>query len=125
MYEWVAESTRGRGSSDWTPWHWAMTGLALYAVLVGFFVGRKLTRRSEEAFIEDPSNPKAFKLWEIGHLIRLASAEAVAVWGAAVRILLGEALWQASFFYAAGLFLLLLWTPRMGKPAKARLSTGN
>ena len=94
-----------------------MTGLALYAALVGFFVGRKLMYRSEEALAREVSNPKALKLWETGHLIRLACAEAVVVWGVAIRMLLGGTLWQASFFYAVGLFLLLLWTPRRAEPA--------
>jgi|ERR1019366_9164356 hypothetical protein len=113
MYEWVAESTRGRGSSDWTLWHWVMTGLALYAAAVGFFFGRRMIPRSEEAIAKTVSDPKALKQWEAGHLIRLASAEAIAVWGVALRMVLGGTLWQASFFYAVGLLLLLLWTPRM------------
>jgi F0F1-type ATP synthase membrane subunit c/vacuolar-type H+-ATPase subunit K len=113
LFGWVAESVRGRGSSDWTLWHWVMTGLALYAALGGFFLRRKLMRRSEEALAKDASNPKALKQWQAGHLIGFASAEAIVIWGVVVRMVLGGALWQASLFYAAGLFLLLLWTPRM------------
>jgi hypothetical protein len=109
----VAESVRGRGSNDWTLWHWVMTGLALYAALVGFFFRRKLLRRSEEALAKDASNPKALNQWQAGHLMGFASAEAIVLWGVVVRMVLGGALWQASLFYAAGLFLLLLWTPRM------------
>lgn len=112
LFGWVAESVRGRGSSDWTLWHWVMTGLALYAALGGFFLRRKLMRRSEEALAKDASNPKALKQWQAGHLIGFASAEAIVIWGVVVRMVLGGALWQASLFYAAGLFLLL-WTPRM------------
>ncbi len=113
LFVWVAESIRGRGSNDWTLWHWVMTGLALYAALVGFFFRRKQLRRSEEALAKDASNPKALKQWQAGHLMGFASAEAIVLWGLAVRMVLGGALWQASLFYAAGLFLLLLWTPRM------------
>ena len=109
----VAESVRGRGSNHWTLWHWVMTGLALYAALVGFFFRRKLLRRSEEALAKDASNPKALNQWQAGHLMGFASAEAIVLWGVVVRMVLGGALWQASLFYAAGLFLLLLWTPRM------------
>lgn len=117
MYEWVAESTRGRGSSDWTLWHWIMAGLALYSGGVGFFFGGRLIARSEETLAKTASNPKVLKQWEAGHLIRLASAEAIAVWGVAVRMFLGGTLWQASLFYAVGLLLLMLWTPRMARPA--------
>jgi hypothetical protein len=109
----VAESVRGRGSNDWTLWHWVMTGLALYAAWVGFFFRRKLLRRSEEALTKDASNPKALKQWQAGHLMGFAFAEAIVLYGVVVRMVLGGALWQASLFYAAGLFLLLLWTPRM------------
>ena len=49
---------------------------------------------------------------EVGQIIGLAMAEGVVQWGLVVRMILGGALWQASSFYAAGLFLLLLWAPR-------------
>jgi hypothetical protein len=113
LFGWVAESVRGRGSNDWTLWHWVMTGLALYSASVGFILRPKMLRRSEEALAKDASNPKALKQWQAGHLIGFASAEAIVLWGVVVRIVLCGALWQASLFYAAGLFLLLLWTPRM------------
>jgi len=32
--------------------------------------------------------------------------------GLVVRMVFGGAFWQASLYYAAALFLLLLWTPR-------------
>ena len=113
LFAWIAESVRGRGSNDWTLWHWLMTSLALYAALAGFFLRRKLMRRSEEALSKDATNPKALKQWQAAHLIGFASAEAIVIWGVVVRMVLGGALWQASLFYVAGLFLLLLWTPRM------------
>ena len=47
-------------------------------------------------------------------LIVLAMAEAVAWYGLVVRMVLQGTLRQASLFYAAGLFLLLLWTARRG-----------
>src|ERR1035437_4171049 len=88
----VAESVRGRGSNHWTLWHWVMTGLALYAALVGFFFRRKLLRRSEEALAKDASNPKALNQWQAGHLMGFASAEAIVLWGVVVRMVLGGAL---------------------------------
>ncbi len=109
----VAESGRGRGNNDWTLWHWVMTGLAVYATLVGFSFRRKLLRRSEEALAKDASNPRALKQWQAGQFLGFAFAENIAIWGVLVRMVLGGALWQASLFYGAALFLLLLWTPRM------------
>jgi|SRR5277367_3201254 len=113
LFGWVAESVHGRGSNDWTLWHWLMTGLALYAVLGGFFLRRKLMRRSEEALAKDASNPKALKQWQAGQLIGFACAEAIVLYGVVVRMVIGGALWQASLFYAVGLLLMLLWTPRL------------
>ncbi len=90
-----------------------MTGLAVYATLVGFSFRRKLLRRSEEALAKDASNPRALKQWQAGQFLGFAFAENIAIWGVLVRMVLGGALWQASLFYGAALFLLLLWTPRM------------
>ena len=113
FFGWIGESIRGHGSSDWTLWHWLMTGLALYAGLTGFFFRRTLMRRSEDALAKDATDPKALKQWETGQLIGMSMAEGVVVMGFVVRVVLGGVLWQASMFYAAGLLLLLLWTPRM------------
>jgi F0F1-type ATP synthase membrane subunit c/vacuolar-type H+-ATPase subunit K len=90
-----------------------MMGLALYGAVGGFFLRRKLMRCSEEALRMDAANPKALKQWQAGHIIGFASAESIVIWGVALRMVLGGTLWQASLFYAGGLFLLLLWTPRM------------
>jgi len=79
--------------------------------LGGFRLRRRFLQRSGEELAKDASNLKALKEWEAAHLIGLASAEAIVIWG--VRMVLGGALWQASLFYATGLLLLLLWTPRM------------
>jgi F0F1-type ATP synthase membrane subunit c/vacuolar-type H+-ATPase subunit K len=109
----IAEIGREPGSSDWTLRHWLVMGLALWAALGGFRFRRRMIHRSEEALAEDASNPKALKQWEAGNVVVLAMAESIVLWGLVVRMVLGGALWQASLFYAAGLLLLLLWTPRM------------
>ena len=113
---WVAEIGRNPGSNDWTLRYWVVTGLALWTALGGFRVRRRVIFRSSQALAKDSSNPKALRQWEVGHVIGLAMAEGVVQWGLVVRMVLGGALWQASLFYAAGLLLLLLWTPRMPTP---------
>ena len=95
-----------------------MAGLALYAALGGFFFRRTLMRRSEDALAKDATDPKALKQWETSQIIGMSMAEGVVVMGLVVRVVLGGTLWQASLFYAVGLLLLLLWTPRLPtKPA--------
>ena len=112
LFAWVAESGRGHGSDAWTSWHWVMVGFSVYAAVGGFFIRRRMIPRSEEALSNEP-NPRAVKQWEMGQLVGLSMAEGVVVCGVVVRVFLGGALWQASLFYAVGLFLLLLWTPRL------------
>jgi len=110
---WITQSVCNYGCSDWTLWHWVMAGLALWAVFGGFQIRGRAIRRSEEALARDTSNPKALRQWQAGQIIGMAFAEAIVFYGAVVRMVLGGTLWQASPFYAAGLFLLLLWSPQM------------
>jgi hypothetical protein len=113
IFGFVAEIGRASGSSNWTLRHWLVTGVALYAALLGFRFRYRMTRRSGEALAKDASNLKALRQWEVANLIGLAMANCVALWGLVIRMVLGGTLWQASLFYAAGLFLLLLFTPRL------------
>jgi hypothetical protein len=69
--------------------------------------------RSQQALAKSASDPKALKQWESGHIIGMAFAENMVLWGLVVRMVLGGALWQALLFYTAGLILLLIWTPRL------------
>jgi hypothetical protein len=91
----------------------AVTGLALWTAFGGFRLRRRIIGRSEKALAKNASDTKALKQWEAGQIIGLAFAEAIVLWGVVLRVVLSCALWQASLFYAAGLFLQLLWTPRM------------
>jgi F0F1-type ATP synthase membrane subunit c/vacuolar-type H+-ATPase subunit K len=111
MFVWVAELGRDPGESGWTWKHWLVTALVLWGVFGGSRVRHRILIRSEKELVTDVSNPKALKQWESGHILGLAFAESVALWGLVVRMVLGGALWQASIFYAAGFILLLLWTP--------------
>jgi hypothetical protein len=112
IFGWVAEIDRDPGNNDWTWRHGVVAGLALWVALEGFRFRRRLLDRSSQELAKDSSDPKALKHWEIGNIIGLAMAEAVVQWGLVVCMVLGGALWQASLFYAVGLVLLLLWTPR-------------
>lgn len=108
----IAEAVCGRGNSDWTPRHWLVTGLAIWAASVGFRFRPRLLRRAAETLANDAASSKGLKQWEAGNGIGFLMAAGVAGWGLVIRFLLGGAVWQASIFYAAGIFLLLLWTPR-------------
>jgi hypothetical protein len=90
-----------------------VAALALWVALGGFRFRRRLLNLSSRELARDSSSLKALKHWEVGNVIELAMAEGVVLWGLVLRMVLGGALWQASFFYAVGLGLLLLWTPRI------------
>jgi len=109
---WVAQSSCPSNSSDWTLWHWVITGLAVYSAFVGFFYRRKLMRSSEAALRGDASNSKALKQWQAAQIVSMAAAEAIAFYGVVLQMVLGSPLSQASSFYTIGLLLLLLWRPR-------------
>jgi hypothetical protein len=113
IFGWVAEFDRGPGSGDWTRRHWWVTGLAIWVASAGSRLRHRLIRKSEDSLKQDPFNTKTLKQWEARNVMVLAMAEGVFMWGLIVRMVLNGALWQASIFYAVGLVLLLLWTPRM------------
>jgi hypothetical protein len=113
LYVWFAENIQPRCDSNWTSRHWAVTGLAVWTAFGGFRLRRRIIGRSEKALAKNASDTKALKQWEAGQIIGLAFAEAIVLWGVVLRVVLSCALWQTSLFYAAGLFLQLLWTPRM------------
>jgi hypothetical protein len=119
---WLAEIGRSRGSSDWNWRHWLVAGLAFWAVSGGFRLRHRLAQGSGEALTKDASNPKGLRQWEVGQVIGLATAEAAALWGLMIRMVLDGAFWQASLFYAAAFFLLPLWTPRMPITSASTLS---
>jgi len=117
LVAWVAQNSCPSASNDRTLWHWVITGLALYSALVGFSFRRKLMRRSEDAPRNDASNPKAVRQWRAAHFVGWAAAEAIAFYGVVLQMVLGGSIWEASFFYAVALLLLLLWTPRRSTTA--------
>ena len=113
LFGWFAEFHRAPGTSGWTLRHWFVIGLALWGVSAGFRLRHRLISVSARLLAQDSSNLNGLKKWQAGNVIGLAVAESVALWGLVVRMVVGGALWQASLFYAASLFLMLLWTPRL------------
>jgi hypothetical protein len=109
----VAEMTHHPSSNRWTLWRWVVVAVALWIVFLGSSFRRRMLTRAVSALAKDASDPKALKLWEAGHVVGMAFAQNIVLWGLVVRMVLGGELWQSSLFYLAGLFLLLFWTPRL------------
>ena len=106
-----------RGSSDWNWRHWLLVGYSTYAVLVAMRFRRRLFNRATAKLRNGEGDASVAKPWQAGNLISFLMAWNVGLCGLVIRFVLHGALWQASVFYGAAIFLLLLWT--------ACLPTGN
>jgi hypothetical protein len=85
--------------------------LALWSAISGFTVQRKLQAREQSASLK--STP--FTRWRAGHLVRLASAVAVGMWGLILFKLRGGQR-VTDVLFGVALILLLTWKPG-GRPA--------
>lgn len=108
----LMELGRERGSKHWTIWHWVVTGLALWSVFEAFRFRRLWVTPSLRLLVSDASNARALRKWEVGQIIALSNAEAVAIYGLVVRTVLHGTLSEALPFYVVALLLLLVLTPR-------------
>jgi len=94
--------------------------LALGAVAFSSLAGAALLRSrlvhpSEEALRANPENAGAIQRWRAGVILSLALCETAVLFGLALRFT--GAPWNVcAIFYAAGIFLLLAWTPRLELP---------
>ena len=108
----IAEIGRGPGSKTWTGRDWIVAALSLWLISTGFTVRRRIGKRVAKLSVQQRSDEKIIRMQRAGQLFRLGIAQSVASWGMVLRMVFHGTLWQASIFYAVGLFLLLLWTPR-------------
>jgi hypothetical protein len=92
-----------------TPVHWFVALAAVYCAVSGFTFQRKMTQgtsRPQQMMKE----PTPFSRWRVGHLMRLATATAVSLWGAVLSVY-GALSWLAYALSGLGFLLLLIWTP--------------
>ena len=106
---WLAAHTgEPKKNAEFGPIQWSVVFAATYGAVSGFTFQRFLNRERPRS---RPSGPgSASYRWSSGHLMRLATACSVALWGAVTPILKGP-LWMAYAFCALGIFLLLVWSP--------------
>ena len=102
----------GRGSSEWNWRHWLLVGYVAYTVYVAMRFRHRLFKRAVEN-LRNGEGDKAGRSWQAGNLISFVMAENIGLCGLVIRFVFHGTLGQASLFYAAGIFLLLLWAPRM------------
>lgn len=90
--------------------------LILYALAGGLLVATGALRTriispAEQALRSQPDDALALARWRAGNIVSFALAEAVALYGLALRMM-GATLLQALPFYAGAAALLLIFTPR-------------
>jgi len=92
-----------------TPVHWLITVAAIYCAVSGFTFQRKIVQSAiRHRQLERRSTP--FSRWRAGHLMRLATAASVSLWGAVLSIYGGPS-WLVYSLLALGLLLLAVWSP--------------
>jgi hypothetical protein len=111
---WLAAHTgEPKKNAEFGPIQWSVVFAATYGAVSGFTFQRFLNRERPRS---RPSGPgSASYRWSLGHLMRLATACSVALWGAVTPILKGP-LWIAYGFCGVGIVLLLVWTPGTPPP---------
>ena len=71
-----------------------------------------------EILRSNPDDAQALGRWRTGNIVSFVIAEAVALLGFALKFL-GASWFVAAPFFATGIFLLLIWTPRIDLPSQA------
>ena len=104
------------GASAITPFKLIIVFLALYCAASGFTLQRRLLRVPANPNIAVKSTP--IKRWMSAHVIRLAFAVAVSLYGFLLHFLGGPE-WLAVSLIALGLILLLFWRPG-DEPAESK-----
>lgn len=90
------------------------TILMLFAgslVVTILFFRQRVLRPAEEVLRMQSEDAVALRRWRTANLVTLLCSEAVVLYGMGLRFL-GGTLSQAAPFYAAGVLLMLVFTPR-------------
>jgi len=109
---WLAAHTGEPKKAEFGPIQWAIILAATYCAVSGF-TSQRFFNKERPRSRGTGSTP--YRRWSLGHLVRLATACSVALWGAVTPILKGP-LWLAYTLCGVGIVLLLVWTPGTPPP---------
>jgi hypothetical protein len=91
-------------------------GVVAFASLgAALFFRARLVQPSSEKLVVSPDDAGAAKQWRAGVILSLVFCESVILFGLALRVL-GAGWNVAGVFYAVGIVLMLLWTPKLDLP---------
>lgn len=84
--------------------------LALWSVYSGFRLQRMFSRVRTSAHLPPDNRSTPIRRWQAGHLMRIASATSVGLWGMILHFV-GSPPWLVGAMFGLGLVLLLIWSP--------------
>jgi len=104
----IAHTGEPKHNVEFGPIQWAIVLAATYCAVSGFTFQRFFNKERPRSRLGGTGSAP-YRRWSIGHLMRLATACSVAMWGAVTPILKGP-LWMAYAFCGLGILLVLVWT---------------
>lgn len=96
-------------SGEITRFQWVVIAFGLWAIPSGFLLQRQIVGHSDKRRRRSTRSTPLSR-WRAGNLVRLATANSVALWGLVLREIGGPAR-LAYMFFAVGGLLLLIWKP--------------
>lgn len=93
----------------------AMGAVCISEIGLALFFRARYISSSAEILRSDPENPAALAKWRMGNILSFVFAETVTLFGLVLKFL-GEGWNVTGIFFAVGLILMLLWTPRAVSP---------
>jgi hypothetical protein len=90
---------------------WALVGCGIYLTMTILVYRVRRLSPALEKVRQQPSDVVALKKWEVWNIVILGLSESLGLYGTCLRFM-GSSFAQAAGFYAGGIVLLLLSTPR-------------
>jgi hypothetical protein len=90
---------------------WAIVALGIYLMIMILSYRVRRLSPALEKLRHQPSDAAALKKWELWSITILVLSQSLGLYGMCLRVL-GASFSQALGFYAGGIILLLLFTPR-------------
>jgi len=84
---------------------------AISTISVGLILRQRLVMAPAAALASDPENKAVLRRWRGGNIVSFAFAESIMLFGVVLKFM-GERWNIVAVFFAAGLLMLLLWTPK-------------
>jgi len=85
--------------------------VAISTISVGQTLRQRLVIAPAAALVSGPENKTILRRWRAGNIVSFAFAESIMLFGVVLKFL-GERWSIVAIFFAVGLLMLLLWSPK-------------